>query len=91
MNADNHILENVVLIGGVAVVVLAFTLPQAAVLALFIWMPFYFAREKKKDAEKWFGHMECLSCGYVWTSRRNTPPRQCANCRGRHIQIIKGR
>jgi len=58
------------------------------ILACFVygWMS-----AAKEDKNKWYGHMHCSTCGYQWTSRKNTPPRQCANCRSRDIGVIRGR
>ncbi len=47
----------------------------------------------KREQEKhlWFGHMQCGACGYLWTSRKKTPPARCPRCRSAAIGLILGR
>lgn len=52
--------------------------------AIIIILPFLRA---KREAS-WEGRMICQSCGYEWKSRRNTPPRKCANCHGNCVTAI---
>jgi DNA-directed RNA polymerase subunit RPC12/RpoP len=44
----------------------------------------------KRDPNKWYGEMVCLTCNYKWQSRRNTPPARCPSCRSKSISVVKG-
>jgi rubrerythrin len=38
---------------------------------------------------KWYGKMRCGSCGYIWQSRRNTPPARCPRCSTTNIYVVR--
>lgn len=37
----------------------------------------------------WSGSMSCSSCGYIWESRRSTPPAKCPSCNSEFIKKIE--
>ena len=43
-----------------------------------------------RDPNLWYGSMGCYACGYLWQSRKNTPPASCPKCRSKSITIITG-
>lgn len=44
--------------------------------------------QKEFENYHWNGDMECNDCEYEWSSRRNTPPSQCPNCRSKNLKRI---
>ncbi|WNC69950.1 hypothetical protein RI845_07385 [Thalassotalea nanhaiensis] len=60
-----------------------------AIAALFLLIHFLEKYENKhfepEEYEEWEGQMSCNKCGYVWQSRRNTPPSRCAGCSTNNI------
>jgi hypothetical protein len=43
---------------------------------------------KHEPEYEWLGKMECLSCGYEWKARRETPPAKCASCNNKLIKSV---
>ena len=70
-----------VLVGCIIIVAVQPVLILAPIIILY---PFLTAQR----GASWKGRMICQSCGYEWKSRRNTPPRKCANCNGTGITAI---
>jgi hypothetical protein len=44
----------------------------------------------KNDPSKWYGKMTCSKCGYLWESRRDTPPGRCPHCSSNRIETRLG-
>jgi hypothetical protein len=44
----------------------------------------------KRDPNKWYGDMLCLSCNYRWVARKRTPPARCPGCGRRHLHVVTG-
>jgi rubrerythrin len=49
------------------------------------------ANQSAEDQKKWFGKMQCASCGYFWISRRIYAPASCPRCRSKDIVQVLGR
>ena len=44
----------------------------------------------KRDPNKWYGDMLCLSCNYRWVARKRTPPARCPGCGKRYLHVVTG-
>jgi hypothetical protein len=44
----------------------------------------------KRDPNKWYGDMLCLSCNYRWVARKRTPPARCPGCGRRYLHVVTG-
>ena len=63
----------------------AFGLVAGLLIFLIVLIGKIFFCLGERDPEKWYGKMACFSCGYLWPSRRNTPPARCPRCRSNQI------
>ncbi|HWB53647.1 MAG TPA: hypothetical protein VG722_05620 [Tepidisphaeraceae bacterium] len=41
------------------------------------------------EGAAWYGKMVCMSCAYVWQSRRSSPPAKCPHCHKTTVAAIR--